>query len=127
MEALAVAAFEAPRGETEEAIAAIWQDLLGIERVGRHDNFFEIGANSLILIQAKMRIEASFDIAFPLSLMFDAPTLDSFCEKFSAVMEDQKLARARKAEELRNYVEGLSEEEAERLIGEYEGISDDAE
>ncbi|WP_032632673.1 hypothetical protein, partial [Pseudomonas syringae] len=34
--------YEAPQGETEAQIAAIWQELLGVERIGRHDNFFEL-------------------------------------------------------------------------------------
>jgi amino acid adenylation domain-containing protein len=42
--------YEAPQGHKEEAIAAIWSDLLHIERVGRHDGFFELGGNSLLLI-----------------------------------------------------------------------------
>ncbi|MBD9428409.1 amino acid adenylation domain-containing protein [Achromobacter sp. ACM03] len=44
-------AYEAPQGEAEEALATIWAEVLGIERVGRNDNFFESGGNSLAALQ----------------------------------------------------------------------------
>nr|UXB94859.1 non ribosomal peptide synthetase [Pseudomonas syringae] len=43
-------AYEAPQGEVEVAMAAIWADVLGVERVGRHDNFFELGGHSLLAV-----------------------------------------------------------------------------
>jgi amino acid adenylation domain-containing protein len=48
--AIATRAYEAPVGEVENAIARIWQELLGLERVGRHDHFFELGGHSLMII-----------------------------------------------------------------------------
>lgn len=51
--------FKAPCGELEVAIAGIWQELLGVERVGRHDNFFDIGGHSLLAMRLITRIESS--------------------------------------------------------------------
>ena len=48
--------YEAPQGEVEEILAGIWQDLLGLERIGRQDNFFELGGHSLFLVQMMERL-----------------------------------------------------------------------
>jgi acyl transferase domain-containing protein len=49
--------YVAPRSEVEKAIARIWQEILGIERVGLHDNFFDIGGHSLLAMRAIVRTE----------------------------------------------------------------------
>jgi amino acid adenylation domain-containing protein len=56
----ATRAYEAPQGEIEEALAAIWADVLKLDRVGRHDNFFEIGGHSL----AALRLVAASELRF---------------------------------------------------------------
>ena len=52
----AARAYEAPEGEAESAIAALWCELLDLERVGRHDNFFELGGHSLLAVRAIERM-----------------------------------------------------------------------
>jgi aryl carrier-like protein len=54
--AVTTSAYEPPQGETEAALARIWQDLLGIERIGRHDHFFELGGHSLMTIELMARM-----------------------------------------------------------------------
>jgi len=56
-EALVTHAYEAPQGPVEEVLAGIWQDLLGVERVGRHDSFFDLGGHSLLLLRLQHRIK----------------------------------------------------------------------
>ncbi|MFE4108593.1 type I polyketide synthase [Almyronema epifaneia] len=68
--------YVAPETEIQQAIAAIWQDLLGIEAVSLHDNFFELGGHSLLAIQVVSRLRQQFAVELPLkSILFDAPTV----------------------------------------------------
>jgi arthrofactin-type cyclic lipopeptide synthetase C len=67
--------YEPPQGEIEEALAEIWQDLLHLPRVGRHDNFFESGGHSLIAVQVMAHINKRFDRVLPLAVMFRAPDI----------------------------------------------------
>ena len=56
--ALNVREYEAPQGEIEEALAALWQELLQVERVGRRDQFFELGGHSLLVVAMVERLRA---------------------------------------------------------------------
>lgn len=83
--------YEAPRGELEEALARIWQDLLRAERVGRNDDFFERGGHSLLIVQMLVRLRqvATVPQVFALepSDLLSAPSLSSF-----AALIERKLA-----------------------------------
>ncbi len=59
-----------PRNATEEKIASIWQDLIGVERVGVLDDFFSLGGESLIAVQALSRIRDRFRVEIPLTALF---------------------------------------------------------
>ncbi|TXH57413.1 MAG: amino acid adenylation domain-containing protein [Burkholderiaceae bacterium] len=54
--------FDAPKTETEVAIAAIWCRLLGVERVGRSDNFFDLGGHSLLAMRVVVEVEKQFGV-----------------------------------------------------------------
>jgi amino acid adenylation domain-containing protein len=70
--------YEAPKTDTEKRIAALWQSLLQVERVGVHDNFFDIGGHSLLVIQMIGRVRDRFAIEMPLRVLFEQPTLAEF-------------------------------------------------
>ncbi|WP_024781173.1 condensation domain-containing protein, partial [Pseudomonas corrugata] len=73
-DALITRGYEAPRGETETVLAQIWQDLLGLQQVGRHDHFFELGGHSLLavsLIERMRQVSLSADVR----VLFSQPTL----------------------------------------------------
>ena len=74
-EAFAARGFEAPAGETEGALAEIWAELLGVERVGRHDHFFELGGHSLLATRLVVRIGRHMGTTIALKDVFDAPVL----------------------------------------------------
>ncbi|MFY0566440.1 beta-ketoacyl synthase N-terminal-like domain-containing protein [Archangium lansingense] len=69
-------AFVPPREETEQTLAGIWQELLGIEQVGITDNFFELGGHSLLGVQILARVREAFRVELPLRALFDSPTVE---------------------------------------------------
>ena len=68
-------AFVAPRTPAEEMLAAIWSEVLGVSRVGAHDDFFQLGGHSLLATQVASRIREAFGASLPLRRIFEAPTL----------------------------------------------------
>ncbi|MCG1019962.1 phosphopantetheine-binding protein, partial [Mycetohabitans sp. B4] len=81
--ALAHQAYEAPQGELETTLAAIWAELLGIERVGRHDSFFALGGHSLLAVRLMNRVRG-LGADVPLATLFAAPTLAAFAAALDA-------------------------------------------
>ncbi len=69
-----------PTTELEMSLVEIWQEVLQLERVGIHDNFFNIGGHSLPAIRVTSRIRALFDIDFPLERLFTNPTIAQLAE-----------------------------------------------
>ncbi|MDE5458994.1 amino acid adenylation domain-containing protein, partial [Bradyrhizobium sp. CSA112] len=67
--------YEAPQGEIETALATIWAELLGLERVGRHDNFFALGGHSLLAVRLLSRLSQALGVALPLTALFAKPVL----------------------------------------------------
>lgn len=64
--------YVAPRNDTEERIAKLWQELLGVEKVGVHDDFFGLGGNSLIASRLLVKIHDIFEIEIPFAKLFNA-------------------------------------------------------
>ncbi|MEV7097634.1 amino acid adenylation domain-containing protein [Amycolatopsis sp. NPDC051045] len=69
------AEFAAPRTDAEVAIAAVWRELLGVERIGVHDDFFQLGGHSLLTTRLAARLRALFDADLPIDLVLDNPTV----------------------------------------------------
>ncbi|KAG0295883.1 hypothetical protein BGZ97_004688, partial [Linnemannia gamsii] len=72
--AFARQAYEAPQGEIETALAAIWAELLGLERVSRHDSFFALGGHSLLAVQMANHIHTTLGVEITIRTLFEAPT-----------------------------------------------------
>jgi len=70
-----------PRDEAEQAVAEIWQQILGVERLGIHDDFFELGGHSLSAVQIVSKIRETFAVDVPVKTLFEAPTIAEFVDK----------------------------------------------
>jgi nonribosomal peptide synthetase DhbF len=73
-DAYAAAGYEAPQGDRETRLAAIWSEVLKVERIGRHDNFFELGGHSLLAITTIERMRSS-GFSVNIRTLFVTPTL----------------------------------------------------
>ncbi|MBT2748499.1 MULTISPECIES: non-ribosomal peptide synthetase [unclassified Lysobacter] len=106
--------YAAPQGEIETAIAEIWQDLLGIERVGRYDHFFELGGHSLLAMQLMVRVREQFHVDVPLRGLFEQPVLHVLAD---AVRVQQMMEfLGDELQEMEDELDGLSEEELLEIL-----------
>ena len=75
-----------PVGDTQKQIAAIWEQLLGIDRVGIDDNFFELGGHSLLATRVLSRVRNAFGLSIPLRAIFEAPTIHSLANHVDTLL-----------------------------------------
>jgi amino acid adenylation domain-containing protein len=87
----------APRTTVESRLKEIWSELLGRERVGIHENFFDLGGNSLLALQVVARISAAFRVMLPHNCLFEYSTLERLAavvEKARSLEEDEVIRHA---------------------------------
>jgi acyl carrier protein len=94
--------YDAPRDETEQRIARIWQDVLGIDEVGINDNFSRLGGHSLLAIRIVADLRKAFQIDLSIKALFDAPTV----AELSSYIKEHVIAE----------IEALTDEEARQLV-----------
>jgi len=109
--ALASDAPAEPETATEAALLDIWREVLELERVGADDNFFDLGGHSLRATRIISRVEARMGVRIPVGSLFDHPTVRGL-----ARLVDEHAPAAPEGDDLLAWIEGLSEEEAERLL-----------
>lgn len=85
---LATREYAAPKGHVEMALAEIWQQLLGVSRVGRTDHFFELGGHSLLALRLIEGINATLGVEFALRDLFANPVLSQMAKQLTA--QDKK-------------------------------------
>nr|WP_283099539.1 non-ribosomal peptide synthetase [Pseudomonas sp. MWU15-20650] len=76
LDSVVVREYEAPRGDTEITLAAVWAELLNVERVGRHDNFFALGGHSLLAVSLMGRLRR-LGLSAEVKVLFGQPTLSA--------------------------------------------------
>lgn len=72
---LSATKYVSPQNETQKIISSIWQEVLQIEKVGIYDNFFQLGGNSLLLIQVNRKLQEKLSIDLPVVELFNYPTI----------------------------------------------------
>jgi hypothetical protein len=84
----------APRTPTERLMAQIWAEVLGVPRVGIHDNFFDLGGHSLLVMKAASRFSDivhldALHLSIPLLLFFRHPTLEGLARAIDGLADDE--------------------------------------
>ncbi|MDB6112493.1 MAG: amino acid adenylation domain protein [Pedosphaera sp.] len=107
-------AFVAPSTPVEEALAILWRDVLGLEKVGAADNFFELGGRSLLATQLISRLREVFKFELSLRSLFEAPILREFAR--SVIAQEPTPGIAERTATILIQVERMSPEELEQAL-----------
>lgn len=83
----------APRNATEKKLAAIWSKVLGVEDIGIHESFFDLGGHSILGIQMLTQIEEQFGRTHGLNLIFQSPTIAELAQELSGTQLDDTAAQ----------------------------------
>ena len=112
----------APRTSTEEELVDIWRELLGVDRVGVHDHFFDLGGHSLLAMQVLSRVREVFAVDVPLSALFEeAPSVANLALAIGKLQVEQ--ADAGEVAALLCELDELSEEEILALLASERQVS----
>ncbi|MEN9865499.1 MAG: hypothetical protein RL748_1089, partial [Pseudomonadota bacterium] len=87
--------YVAPQSETEIRLCQMWQELLGLERVGLQDNFFQLGGHSLLATRLLAAMNQAFQVSLPLKTLFAAPTIAALLPHLQARLEAAQRATGR--------------------------------
>jgi acyl carrier protein len=79
--------YVAPQSEMERIIASVWQEALGLERVGAQDNFFDLGGHSLLMAQVHTKLRELLKTDVPVIELFKYPTISSLAKYFSQAQD----------------------------------------
>src|SRR5262249_13214833 len=115
-------AYVAPRNPVEEAVAKVWAELLGVERVGVHDNFFDIGGHSLLATQVLSHLRQTFAVDIPLRHLVEEPTVATLALAITQAQGEPKNGAIGKVtlteDPLLSHLEEMSDEAVDSLLRE---------
>ena len=103
-----------PSNQLERATAEIWKKLLGLERVGIHDNFFQLGGHSLLAVQLISRLRSSFQVELPLRSLLRAPTIAEL--SMEILRRQMEQVDSEMLKQMLGDIKPLSKEEVQRLL-----------
>jgi len=108
--------YVAPRTILEETLSQIWAEILSLDHVGIHDNFFDLGGHSLAATRVISRVIQTFQLELPLKALFDSPTVAEMA--MIIALNETKIAEPEALASMLNEVEAMSEDETQRLLAE---------
>jgi len=92
-DATAIVPDDEPKTESlstvEEAVMEIWRDVLGVEKIGLHDDFFDLGGHSVLVTQIMSRVRRTFEVELGMRHLFGAPSVASLARVIEQVLEEQ--------------------------------------
>jgi len=105
----------APRILLEEQLTKIWAEVLGIDQVGIHDNFFDLGGHSLAVMRVITRVVKTFQLDLPIKALFESPTV---ADMAAIIAQNQRNnAAPEDLDRMLSELESLSDEQAQKLLG----------
>jgi pristinamycin I synthase 3 and 4 len=87
-------AYQAPQSKISRLLARQWETVLGIDRVGEHDDFFALGGHSLMATQVMSRVRDTFGVELTVRALFDAPKLTDLAQAVEEAMRGRPLSKA---------------------------------
>lgn len=115
-------AFVPASNRIEQQLVRIWEEVLTLHPIGIHDNFFDLGGNSLSAGRVVSRITQSFQIEMPLQCLFESPTITALALAITSIQTRQ--ARDHDMAQMLETIEKVTEEEAKQLLGENKASGD---
>jgi acyl transferase domain-containing protein len=108
--------YVAPQNDLQEALASVWRGLLGFEEIGIHDNFLELGGDSLLAVQLTSRLRALFRMDLPPNTLFEAPTIAELA--LYMIAHEARPGLVEKTATILRQIEGMTEEEVPQSLRE---------
>ena len=105
--------FVAPKTGLQVMVASFYGEVLGIEQLGLHDNFFALGGDSLRATQVMSRIQAMFEVNLPIVTIFKKPTVEELAKEITASMDDDDVTEI---SAILSEINDLSEEDVRRML-----------
>jgi acyl carrier protein len=98
----------------QEVLLTVWAGILGIEKIGIEDDFFELGGDSILATQIISRLRQMFRMDLPPIILFDAPSIEKLAQYM--VAHEARPGLAEKTAGVLKRIEGMSEEEVARSL-----------
>jgi len=85
-----------PRDDIERTLVGFWEELLGVDQVGIEDSFFDLGGHSLVAVRLFAKVQQTYNVEYPISVLFEAPTIEACANMIREVVGDASESEGQK-------------------------------